>query len=123
MVPWSALLFIFFSNSECMFSCDAAHIFYVFFFRNETTEKDRLFNEIISVLRSHEIGFTSYQTDTVGSMVVTTLTNALWYIGQFHDKLVNRSITLPEMFKTVYGPRDLKKQHKKTPQVKTIFLK
>lgn len=86
--------------------------------RNEVTAKDQLYNNIIAMLTNSGIGFTSNQAETVGKHVVTTLADALWYLDPHREKIEKRSIVLiPKMFKPMMGCRNLKQQHKKTPEV------
>lgn len=89
--------------------------------RNESTSKDRLANAVIGTLKENKIGFTSQQIDTIGRDVVNTLTNTMWYLDPHLDKLKDRSISIPAMFRQLTGFRDFKKQHKKVPQVCNNF--
>ena len=51
--------------------------------------------------------------------MVSTITNCLWYLDPFLERLEARSITVPKLFKGLTGYRELKKQKKKIPQVIT----
>jgi len=63
------------------------------------------------------VGFRSCQVKDIGQMVPATITEALWFIDPYMERLANRSIKLPDCFASIGGLRDLKKQHKKIPHV------
>ena len=86
-------------------------------FREQKHEKDHLYNDVIHVLKTNNIGFTAQQAATIGTQVVRTLTNFFWYLDPFHDRLSSRAVKLPDLFKDLKGYRNFKKQHKKVPQV------
>ena len=50
------------------------------------------------------------------------LTETLWYIDPQLDKLRDRSIRLPDLLANLHGYRDLKRQHKKIPELKVDEL-
>ena len=89
----------------------------MFSFREEHNDKDRLYNNTISLLREKNYGFTSQQVDSLGQTIVSTITHNLWYLDPFIDRLESRSIAVPKLFKGLTGYRQLKKQKKKIPQV------
>lgn len=89
--------------------------------REENTEKDRLFNNVIESLKKRKVGFSSHQIENIGRDVVNTITNTMWFLDPFIDKLKDRSVNIPAMFKELTGYRNIKKQHQKAPQVRNSF--
>ncbi|XP_065929132.1 uncharacterized protein [Magallana gigas] len=47
----------------------------------------------------------------------------MWFLDPFIDKLKDRSVNIPAMFKELTGYRNIKKQHQKAPQLVTSELK
>ena len=72
-------------------------------------------------MRTKHWGFTSVQAETLGKTVVNTLTNVLWYLDPYLERLQARGISLPDQLKPFAGYRNLKSQHKKIPPVCLFF--
>lgn len=89
-------------------------------FRDINTEKDRLYNDIISCLEKENVMFMSHQMD-LGKSIVKDLCDVLWYVDPFHERLKSRHITIPKPFDRFTGYRNWKQQHKREPQVKVII--
>lgn len=45
----------------------------------------------------------------------------MWFLDPFIDKLKDRSVNIPAMFKELTGYRNIKKQHQNAPQVRNSF--
>jgi hypothetical protein len=61
----------------------------------ERTKKDKLYNDIVGWLASNKLGWRKPFVDTAGCQLVSTLTDALWYVDGHHQTLVERSCTVP----------------------------
>lgn len=61
-------------------------------------EKDRPFNNVIALLKKNKVGFTSHQIYNIGKDVVSTITNTMWFLDPFIEKLKDRSVNIPAMF-------------------------
>lgn len=81
----------------------------------------RLFNNVIESFKKRKVGFSSHQIENIGRDVVNTITNTMWFLDPFIDKLKDRSVNIPAMFKELTGYRNIKKQHQKAPQVRNSF--
>lgn len=81
-------------------------------------EKDRPLNNVIALLKKNKVGFTSHQIYNIGKDVVSTITNTMWFLDPFIEKLKDRTVNIPAMFSQLTKYRNLKKQHKKAPQVR-----
>ena len=93
-------------------------------FREEKTSKDRMYNEVIQVLKSSKVGFTPMQIYTTGKQVVTTLTSVFWFLDGRYSRFESRGVVFPDIFKeNLSGFRNYKEQHKKIPEVPIIILK
>ena len=89
------------------------------------TAKNQLFNSLVAVMRKKDIGFTSQQAEKLGNHVVSTLTDNIWFLDPHVEKFLKRGIKFPEMFREMFGCRDLKAQHKKkntTGKIISIFM-
>ena len=86
--------------------------------REVKTDKDKLFNAVISVMKKANVGFLPQQKNTQGVHFVTVLTEAIWFLDPQTEKFNSRSIHFPELINCLWGCRDLKKQHKKIPEMK-----
>ena len=89
----------------------------LFICREQQNGKDHPYNEVLQILKTNKVGFTKQQAGTIGCQVVRTLTDLFWYLEPFHERLNSRAVKLPDLFKDLKGYRNLKKQHKKIPQV------
>ena len=108
-------------SSFFLILCYFIYLFFMSFFREQKNEKDHLYNDIIKVIQTNDVGFTKQQAGTVGVHVVQTLTSLFWYLDPFHERFNSRAVQLPDMFKDLKGYRQFKKQHKKVPQVCLLF--
>ncbi|CAG2217413.1 unnamed protein product [Mytilus edulis] len=91
--------------------------------RKPVNAKDRLYNDVLKLMFGKKYGFTPVQVETVGKRVVSTLTDTLWYIDPFHDKLLGRGIHIPKIFSDLKGYYDWRSQKKKTPVITSACLK
>uniref|UniRef100_U9T4T2 Uncharacterized protein n=1 Tax=Rhizophagus irregularis (strain DAOM 181602 / DAOM 197198 / MUCL 43194) TaxID=747089 RepID=U9T4T2_RHIID len=66
--------------------------------RKEDTRRDLLYNDIIKLLQSKEVGWKSGTHSTLGKSFVERLTAALWYIDPHCTKFTERSLSLGEFF-------------------------
>lgn len=87
------------------------------FFRDETSDKDKLHNKVLELLTSMKCGFQAAQVDTLGKKVVSTITTVLWYLDPHQEKLAARGITMPDALAGCSGFYQWQKQHKKKPMV------
>lgn len=72
---------------------------------------------MLTCLKDMGVGFTTAQVDTVGSKIVNTISEVLWYIDPFHERLRERKCPIPKPFSTLHNYKDWRKQHKKEPRV------
>lgn len=72
-------------------------------------------------MKQNKWGFTSQQVSSLGTHVVSTLTEALWFLDPFWERLKSRGINVPKPLSPMTGYRDLKSQKKKIPQVQFFF--
>ncbi|KAK0155231.1 hypothetical protein N1851_002422 [Merluccius polli] len=56
------------------------------------TKKDELKDDILKNLRTREVGFSLPESTTQGSLLLTTLTNCLWYITNQHTVIRDASL-------------------------------
>ncbi|VDI23115.1 Hypothetical predicted protein [Mytilus galloprovincialis] len=91
--------------------------------RKPVNAKDRLYNDVLKLMFGKKYGFTPVQVETVGKRVVSTLTDTLWYIDPFHDKLLSRGIHIPKIFSDLKGYYNWRSQKKKTPVITSVCLK
>lgn len=77
-----------------------------------------MFNDLIDELHG-VIAFRAQQLE-MGSNLITTLSDVLWYMDPFHRKFSERSLQVPKFFQKFSGYRDWKKQHKMEPRVCTF---
>ncbi|XP_054483050.1 uncharacterized protein LOC129115850 [Anoplopoma fimbria] len=56
------------------------------------TKKDELNNDILKNLRTRAVGFSLPESTTQGSLLLTTLTNCLWYITNQHTVIRDASL-------------------------------
>ena len=77
---------------------------------------NRLYNDLLKVLKAQGVGFRATQLD-VGKIICQTIANALWLLDPHHGKLNSRGITVPEVFQRFQGYNDFKKMKKKAPVV------
>ena len=85
-----------------------------------------MYNGVIDVLREHKVGFLPQQVldkSKLGILLVTAITDALWYLDLQYDKFAARSIHLPpKIFSRLTNFRDIRRQHKKVPDMKVTEL-
>ena len=74
-------------------------------------------------MKENKWGFTSQQASSLGKHVVSSLTEALWFLDPFWDRFKSRGI-VPKPLIPMTGYRDLKNQKKKIPKVtlKNIYV-
>ena len=73
-------------------------------------------------MKEIEVGFSPQQKNSQGTHFVRVSTETLWYIDPQLNKLRDRSIRLPDLLANLHGYRDLKRQHKKIPELKVDEL-
>lgn len=82
--------------------------------------KERLYNDVIGLLRDQGVAFRSTHVDSVGKRVVGTLTDLFWYLSPFHERLTERGHRVPQLFCSLLGYRDWQAQNQKKPQVQNF---
>ena len=85
-----------------------------------------MYNALLETLKENKVGFLPMQVNVLGTKVVTTITDVLWYLDGHHEKFERRSYPIPELFQKFSGFRDYKKAKRKKPMVgirNLIFLK
>jgi hypothetical protein len=85
--------------------------------KDSTKADNRLYNDLVDSIKSLKIGWTVNNVDIVGTKVVGTLANALWYLTCHQTKLGDRGCHIPDLFAKFRDYNDHVKSHKKTPQV------
>lgn len=88
------------------------------FFRTENNQKDRLFNHTVGLFKKNKWGFTNQTAETTGKLVIETITNTMWYLDPFWERLNSRSVSVPDCLRPLTGYREFRKQKKKLPKVK-----
>ncbi|GBC03425.1 hypothetical protein RclHR1_05110008 [Rhizophagus clarus] len=66
--------------------------------KKEDTHQDLIYNDIIKLLQSKEVGWKSGTHYTLGKSFVERLIAALWYINPHRTKFIERSLSLGELF-------------------------
>ncbi|XP_055999413.1 uncharacterized protein LOC130048586 [Ostrea edulis] len=80
--------------------------------RTPSNNKDKLYNDVLQkCMDTFQVGFRRQQQD-IGSKIINTLVETLWFIDPFLDKMKERSCKIPDEL-YFCGYRDLKKCHKK----------
>ena len=67
--------------------------------------KIRLYNKVLQLLEKAGLGFTQQNMDN-GINFIQCITNSLWYIDPFLDKMYDRSCHLPMLFEHFSGYND-----------------
>lgn len=78
-----------------------------FYNRTPNNKKDELFNHILTWMKQNKWGFTSQQVSSLGTHIVSTLTEALWLLDPFWERLNPREINVPKPFTPKTGYQDL----------------
>lgn len=90
---------------------------------SETPKADqRMYNDIIDLLASWNIGWSPDTVETVGKKCVKVLCGALWYLDPHHSRFRDRSIAIPTSFEKFHGYNDWKKKKEKCPQLSQAEL-
>ena len=89
---------------------------------SEQTKKDKLFNDLISLLKSMGKKWQSGEVKSRRSFLVT-LANVLWYIDGHQESLQTRGCHVPELFKpfTGYNKSECSK-HRKRSQSNLVMI-
>ena len=66
--------------------------------RNFVSRYDLLYNDLIKLLDTKSLGWCGGCHEGVGSSFIKALADLLWYIDAHHEKLINRSCNIPELF-------------------------
>ena len=82
----------------------------------------RMYNDIIDLLASWNIGWSPDTVDTIGKRCVKVLCGALWYLDPHHGHFGDRSLVLPACFEKFQGYNDWKKKKEKRPQLSQAEL-
>jgi hypothetical protein len=74
---------------------------------------DKLFNEVINVLKKNDIGFLPEQLHEFAPAVIKPIHSALWYMDPHHKKLEERGFHLEGMFRDLHGyyDKNITKKH------------
>ena len=81
-----------------------------------------MYNDIIDLLASWNIGWSPDTVDTIGKRCVKVLCGALWYLDPHHGHFGDRSLVLPACFEKFQGYNDWKKKKEKRPQLSQAEL-
>ena len=82
----------------------------------------RMYNDIIDLLASWNIGWSPDTVETVGKKCVKVLCGALWYLDPHHGRFKDRSLPLPACFEKFQGYNDWKRKKEKCPQLSQADL-
>ena len=82
----------------------------------------RMYNDIIDLLASWNIGWSPDTVHTIGKRCVKVLCGALWYLDPHHGHFGDRSLVLPACFEKFQGYNDWKKKKEKRPQLSQAEL-
>ncbi|KAK3095270.1 hypothetical protein FSP39_012504 [Pinctada imbricata] len=82
---------------------------------------EKLYNDIIDWIAPIDNGWTLDQKE-IGSKIISTLRNALWYIDHAHEKFKERGCPLPDVYKAFQGYNNYKKLRHKQPIVTVMKL-
>ena len=63
--------------------------------RGNTNNINKLYNHLLDILRSKDLGWHIASTSNIGKSFVDRLTNLLWYIDPHHAKLRSRGCIMP----------------------------
>lgn len=87
--------------------------FNLFIYRKiPSNRRDNLYNDFLQTCKdTFKVAFRRQQQD-IGSKIINTLVDTLWFIDPFLEKLKERSCKIPDKL-YFSGYRDLKKSHKK----------
>ena len=80
-----------------------------------------MYNKLLDLLKKLEYGFRTAQIDTIGKRILTTVTEALWYLDPQWELLSSRSIKMPDLFQELRGFNDWHAQKKKKPKVSDLI--
>ena len=84
----------------------------------DTSRADqRMYNDIIDLLVSWNIGWMPDTVETVGKNCVKVLSKALWYLDPHHGQFRDRSLALPACFEKFQGYNDWKRKKERCPQL------
>ena len=89
------------SSSNC---CDVKPI------KNARNAKECLFNDLISLLQSLNVNFTSMSVETLGKNVVQTLCDSLWYFTSHYKCFFDHSCPIPDLMSTCKDLNDYQSQ-------------
>ena len=78
---------------------------------------------MIEILRENKVGFLPSQSHTLGKEVVSTISQALWFIDPHRQKFESRGIYFPAPFDALKGFNDPKKNKKAIPSMVTEIHK
>ncbi|POG72960.1 hypothetical protein GLOIN_2v1773072 [Rhizophagus irregularis DAOM 181602=DAOM 197198] len=67
--------------------------------KREDTQRDTLYNDVISLLRKNQkYGWSGVNSESIAKKFVDRLVALLWYIDPHWEKLISRSLKLPDIF-------------------------
>ena len=74
--------------------------------KNVKTAKDSLYNEIVSLVDSHNVKFTNTNIETLGKSLCSHLTELLWHITSHHTYFEERALKFSVFFKQPWLCKD-----------------
>ena len=84
----------------------------------DTSKTDqRMYDDIIDLLASWNIGWMPDTVETVGKNRVKVLSKALWHLDPHHGRFRDHSLALPACFEKFQGYNDWKRKKERCPQL------
>ena len=79
---------VFLPSSKILLQLTIITLVHVYFiYKEQHNENDHLFNDTVTILQRNTLGFTPQHIYITGQHIAKTITNVMWYLDPFMDRM------------------------------------